>query len=133
MKLISQIEAQSKNKMVKFSNDQFKIEGNSELWLEKYKPKKYDDLLTDEKTNRDILTWLKSWDEIVFKVKILITQKKVKVNLINENYEQKDKKEKEKKFDFFSKINPQTNFSKFKINELELTYLKNKVKFFSNR
>ena len=44
MKLISQIEAQSKNKMVKFSNDQFKIEGNSELWLEKYKPKKYDDL-----------------------------------------------------------------------------------------
>ena len=41
---------------------------NNDLWLEKYKPKKYDELLTDEKTNRDVLTWLKSWDEQVFKV-----------------------------------------------------------------
>jgi chromosome transmission fidelity protein 18 len=48
------------------------IPQNNELWLEKYKPKKYDDLLTEEKINRDILTWLKSWDEIVFKVLILL-------------------------------------------------------------
>ena len=53
---------------------------NHELWLEKYKPKKYDDLLTEEKTNRDILTWLKSWDEIVFKVKILLIRKKRKLD-----------------------------------------------------
>ena len=70
----SEIEAQTKNKSVRFdkevinSNNKIKIDENSELWLEKYKPKKYDDLLTDEKTNRDILTWLKSWDELVFNV-----------------------------------------------------------------
>jgi chromosome transmission fidelity protein 18 len=39
------------------------------LWLEKYKPHKFADLLTDEKVNREILTWLKSWDEIVFQRK----------------------------------------------------------------
>lgn len=38
----------------------------SELWLEKYKPKKYYELLTEERSNREILQWLKSWDELVF-------------------------------------------------------------------
>lgn len=67
-------EAQSKTKAVSFGkepkivNSHHNLNSNNELWLEKFKPKKYDDLLTDEKTNRDILTWLKSWDEIVFKV-----------------------------------------------------------------
>lgn len=37
-----------------------------ELWLDKYKPNEYGDLLTDEKMTRDILSWIKSWDEIVF-------------------------------------------------------------------
>lgn len=36
------------------------------LWVEKYKPKKYADLLSDESTNRSLLTWLKMWDKIVF-------------------------------------------------------------------
>ena len=27
---------------------------------------KYFDLLTDEVTNRNVLTWLKTWDELVF-------------------------------------------------------------------
>lgn len=35
-------------------------------WVRKYEPTKFVDLLTDEKLNRDILTWLKSWDPIVF-------------------------------------------------------------------
>lgn len=38
----------------------------SDLLLDKYKPKKYYELLTDEKVNREIQSWLKSWDEIVF-------------------------------------------------------------------
>ena len=37
-----------------------------ELWVDKYKSKKFFDLLTDEVTNRNVLTWLKTWDEIVF-------------------------------------------------------------------
>lgn len=36
------------------------------LWVEKYKPRKYVDLLSDEMTNRSLLYWLKMWDKIVF-------------------------------------------------------------------
>ena len=39
---------------------------SSSLFTDKYRPKKYCDLLTEEKINREILTWMKSWDEIVF-------------------------------------------------------------------
>lgn len=35
-------------------------------WVRKYEPKKFVELLTDERTNRNVLTWLKSWDQIVF-------------------------------------------------------------------
>ena len=50
----------------------------SDLWLEKYKPKKYFELLTEERTNREIQTWVKSWDEIVF-------GRSNKVNLLERN------------------------------------------------
>ena len=36
------------------------------LWVEKYKPRKYVDLLSDEMTNRSLLYWLKMWDKVVF-------------------------------------------------------------------
>ena len=110
----SEIEAQTKNKSVRFdkevinSNNKIKIDENSELWLEKYKPKKYDDLLTDEKTNRDILTWLKSWDELVFNVSKKLNQKIA--------VKSSDPRAMKKPI-----------ISKNRINELELTYLKNKV------
>ena len=42
---------------------------NTQLFTEKYRPQSYSDLLTEEKTNREILTWMKSWDEIVFQRK----------------------------------------------------------------
>jgi chromosome transmission fidelity protein 18 len=38
----------------------------NQLWVDKYSPSKYYDLLTDERVNREILLWVKSWDEIVF-------------------------------------------------------------------
>lgn len=44
----------------------------SSLFTDKYRPKKYCDLLTEEKINREILTWMKSWDEIVFHRKFTI-------------------------------------------------------------
>lgn len=40
--------------------------GESTLWVEKYRPKKYLDLLSDETTNRSLLSWLKMWDKVVF-------------------------------------------------------------------
>lgn len=48
---------------------------NNLIWLEKYRPYSFCNLLTDEKTNREILTWLKSWNEIVFGVKFTPIQK----------------------------------------------------------
>eukprot|EP00002_Diphylleia_rotans_P029877 TRINITY_DN6105_c0_g1_i1.p1 TRINITY_DN6105_c0_g1~~TRINITY_DN6105_c0_g1_i1.p1 ORF type:complete len:903 (-),score=198.56 TRINITY_DN6105_c0_g1_i1:40-2748(-) len=36
------------------------------LWVDKYKPNNFLDLLSDEATNREILRWIKSWDEAVF-------------------------------------------------------------------
>lgn len=39
---------------------------STQLWVDKYQAGKFLDLLTDEQTNRNVLTWLKSWDEVVF-------------------------------------------------------------------
>jgi len=39
----------------------------SELWVDKYAPKNFFDLLSDERTNREVLTWVKEWDPIVFR------------------------------------------------------------------
>lgn len=36
------------------------------LWVDKYKPKRYMELLSDESINRNFLHWLKLWDKIVF-------------------------------------------------------------------
>ena len=36
------------------------------LWTEKYRPRKFTDLVGDERTHRSVLRWLKSWDHIVF-------------------------------------------------------------------
>ncbi len=35
-------------------------------------PVKFSDLLSDDKINREVLTWLKSWDPIVFNKKIIM-------------------------------------------------------------
>lgn len=44
-------------------------EASATLWVEKYRPHKYIDLISDESTNRTILKWLKMWDQIVFNIK----------------------------------------------------------------
>ena len=59
-------------------------ESNNEislLYTEKYKPKHYSDLLTEEKVNREILTWVKSWDDVVFNRKFNIP--KIPVPIMN--------------------------------------------------
>ena len=40
------------------------------LWIDRYMPQNFHELLSDEKTNRDVLTWLKAWDPVVFKDKV---------------------------------------------------------------
>lgn len=36
------------------------------LWTEKYRARKFTDLVGDERTHRSVLRWLKAWDELVF-------------------------------------------------------------------
>ena len=40
--------------------------GRTMLWTEKYRARKFTDLVGDERTHRDVLRWLKGWDLIVF-------------------------------------------------------------------
>ena len=41
-------------------------EAETQLWIDKYTSTRFFDLLTDEAINRNVLTWLKSWDEVVY-------------------------------------------------------------------
>ncbi|KAF2427233.1 P-loop containing nucleoside triphosphate hydrolase protein [Tothia fuscella] len=40
--------------------------GRTLMWTEKYRAKKFTDLVGDERTHRSVLRWLKNWDPIVF-------------------------------------------------------------------
>lgn len=40
--------------------------GSKGLWVDKYAPKYYTDLLSDDGVNRNLLFWLKLWDHVVF-------------------------------------------------------------------
>ena len=69
-KSISQIISEQKNE----DNQE-----SSLLYTEKYSPKHYSDLLTEEKVNREILTWMKSWDDIVFNKKFVIPKQAIPI------------------------------------------------------
>jgi len=46
------------------SSKQTRISGL--MWTEKYRAKKFTDLIGDDRTHRNVMHWLKSWDPIVF-------------------------------------------------------------------
>ncbi|KAG8372753.1 hypothetical protein BUALT_Bualt12G0099600 [Buddleja alternifolia] len=39
---------------------------HQQLWVDKYAPSSFTELLSDEQTNREVLLWLKQWDSCVF-------------------------------------------------------------------
>ena len=41
----------------------------SQMWVDRHRPAKFTELLGDERVHRDVLGWLKEWDECVFKRK----------------------------------------------------------------
>ena len=47
-------------------SDKRSIRKSSLLWTEKYRARKFTDLVGDERTHRSVLRWLKAWDPIVF-------------------------------------------------------------------
>jgi hypothetical protein len=36
------------------------------MWVDKYRPTCFNELLSHDRTNRDLLRWLKAWDSCVF-------------------------------------------------------------------
>ncbi|EPS63928.1 chromosome transmission fidelity protein 18, partial [Genlisea aurea] len=50
---------------------------DEKLWVEKFSPKSFTELLSDEKTNREVLLWLKQWDLCVFGSEIKSTSENV--------------------------------------------------------
>jgi len=40
--------------------------GGHQLWTEKYRARKFTDLIGDERTHRSVMHWLKRWDPVVF-------------------------------------------------------------------
>jgi hypothetical protein len=47
-----------------------------QLWVDKYKPRQYVDLVGDEQVNRSVLNWIKEWDYCVFKKKKRINEER---------------------------------------------------------
>ncbi|KAH8554492.1 P-loop containing nucleoside triphosphate hydrolase protein [Umbelopsis sp. PMI_123] len=45
---------------------QFSSLDSSTLWVDKYRPSSFVDLLGDQRVNRDVLRWVKQWDYCVF-------------------------------------------------------------------
>ncbi|XP_062607136.1 chromosome transmission fidelity protein 18 homolog [Saccostrea cucullata] len=61
------------------------------LWVEKFAPSTYTDLLSDESINRTLLHWLKLWDYVVFGKDVRLKKKEV-------TKKEKEKDQKKKKF-----------------------------------
>ncbi|PWN26081.1 P-loop containing nucleoside triphosphate hydrolase protein [Jaminaea rosea] len=44
-------------------------QGDGKVWVERYRPKRFTELLGDERVHREVMGWLKEWDSCVFKRK----------------------------------------------------------------
>jgi chromosome transmission fidelity protein 18 len=47
-------------------NQSSRRKGRTLMWTEKYRARKFTDLVGDDRTHRQVLRWLKAWDPIVF-------------------------------------------------------------------
>lgn len=63
---------------------------NNELWVDKYRPRSYLELLSDETVNRQFLYWLKLWDKVVFNRNITKPKRKQTFMFGKKNDEEKD-------------------------------------------
>ena len=96
------------------------------LFTDKYKPKTYSDLLTEEKTNREILTWMKSWDEIVFNRKFTIPKIPIIQNINNQNKNYLNKSKKIVNSNSQS-LNEKNNINQIEYYEVEYVQSKHKI------
>ncbi|KAL1188776.1 Replication factor C subunit 1 [Cardamine amara subsp. amara] len=82
--LLQQSEKEAFNKVLQTSledlNENISAETSvvhEKLWVEKYSPSSFTELLSDEQTNREVLLWLKQWDASVFGSEIKSTTEEV--------------------------------------------------------
>lgn len=69
--LIGEAEALSEASITKktdssLTDEQAAGPAQSGMWVDKYRPKKFTELLGDERTSRDVMRWIKNWDYCVF-------------------------------------------------------------------
>ncbi|XP_047975329.1 chromosome transmission fidelity protein 18 homolog [Salvia hispanica] len=79
------------------------------LWVEKYAPSSFTELLSDEKTNREVLLWLKQWDSCVFGSEIKSTTDDVLTSLRRHSTGSHHLKQSSRSF---SRNNRETRFNK---------------------
>ncbi|EFH68497.1 AAA-type ATPase family protein [Arabidopsis lyrata subsp. lyrata] len=82
--LLQQSEKEAFNKVLQASsedqNETISAEASvmhEKLWVDKYSPSSFTELLSDEQTNREVLLWLKQWDASVFGSEIRSTTEEV--------------------------------------------------------
>ncbi|GAM21142.1 hypothetical protein SAMD00019534_043170 [Acytostelium subglobosum LB1] len=83
---------QSTTAAVATSGTQQRIDNR--LWVDKYAPTSFHELLSDDKMNKDILTWLKLWDHSVFGKPLptkLMAEKKAANNSNTHFFQQKSR------------------------------------------
>lgn len=59
-------EAKRKERELSQAQSSHTPNSSNRMWTEKYRARKFADLIGDERTHRSVLRWLKSWDPIVF-------------------------------------------------------------------
>ena len=40
------------------------------LWIKKYEPSRFNELLSNDRINREVACWLKAWEPLVFRTKV---------------------------------------------------------------
>jgi len=76
---------------------------STDLWMEKYRPKNYLDLLSEESVNRTLLHWLKLWDKVVFNREVKFKAPKIEEKPQWTDNKSLNRPEFNKKFDKFKK------------------------------
>ena len=66
----STMSLQSCHPSVEVATPQSKTMKGTMMWTEKYRAKKFTDLVGDERTHRTVLRWMKGWDQLVFQANI---------------------------------------------------------------
>ncbi|KAL7081345.1 hypothetical protein ACP275_14G034300 [Erythranthe tilingii] len=83
---------------------------NEQLWVDKYAPSSFTELLSDEQTNREVLLWLKQWDSCVYGSEVKSTMDDVLSALRRHSTGSQNSKQSTKSY--YGGRNRETRFSK---------------------